>query len=197
MGTWTWLLGLRGGAGLLKSLLPHLGPWMKGTLVSGPWGPWEGAGADQHPGTLRGCQPGKSEPNRERRPDKGRRSRPIQRGRPDKAGPLSPGQEAAVLEVLPAPAGLRLSSSLQGCQVGLVQGSQVCLWLRPHPLRRPRLSQEEAGPAGWQMVGWEGGCPGRRLPFRTDCGPGRGPEPAPPAPGPWWDFSHLPGAKLG
>lgn len=56
-------LRLRGRAGLLMSLLPHLGPWMKVTLFSGPWGPWEGEGADQHPGTPRGCQPGKSELN--------------------------------------------------------------------------------------------------------------------------------------
>lgn len=104
-----------------------------------------------------------------------------------------PRQEAAVLEVpLPWPASD--SPCLQGWQMGPVRGRQVCLGLRPHPRPAGGGRRAEQACRWWPR---RGAARADGLTVRTDGGPGRGPEPAPSAPGPWWDSPHPPGAKLG
>lgn len=148
------------------------------SLFSGPGGPRE----------QRCFQPGRSKQGME------------QRG--DKAGPLPPWADSLCLPPArgsrlggaAALASLLLPPCLQRGQMGLVRGRQVCLGLRPPP--RPAGGTRRAKQAGrwWPR---RGAARADGLTVRTDGGPGRGPEPAPSAPGPWWDFPHPPGATLG
>lgn len=66
------------------------------------------------------------------------------------------------------------------------------------PIPSRALGEPGGGPSGPADGGLGGGAAWADGPtVRTDGGPGRAPEPAPSAPGPWWGFACPPGAELG
>lgn len=134
---------------------------------SGPGGPVLGEPAEQHPGVLRGCQPGRSELSLGAGLEGGWRSRPCQQGCPDKAGPLTPW---AFMFGLPRAKGaaLPLAVPWPGSHCPLPCGGARWGWWEPArpgsgscltPSRGPWCSREQ-GQAGRQMVLQEGGPPG-------------------------------------
>lgn len=117
--------------------------------------------------------------------------------RPSCPSPITPSHGAASREAALPWLGSCCPLPLRGARWGRAEAARSGLWLLPHPF--PRALEEPGGGPSRPADGGLGGGAARAdgLTLRTDGGPGRAPEPAPSAPGPWWGFACPPGAELG
>lgn len=185
-------------------------------LTGCPWGPGgdssssqRGGGAGQLPGTLEELPAGKGQAEWVGKAWTRGQSRPFRQAcqglwrgggpgarpsRPPSATPLVMGQPSWRW---PCPGWVPAVPFPRGARWGRPEAARSGLWLLPHPL--PWALGEPGGgpsrPADGRPGGGAAQADGPTV--RTDGGPGRGPEPAPSAPGPWWGFSRPPGAELG